>query len=123
MHVDANFRRLSRAALADDKLGEALHEVEFVMPVIRADALEQLDFVAARERAAQVKDEALNNLAANLGVLLGSLAGPLLATYTGLRTALLVAAGLRLLAGLAALTWASRWKRRTICCGSCSAWT
>lgn len=66
MHVDANFRRLSRAALADDKLGEALHEVEFVMPVIRADALEQLDFVAARERAAQVKDEALNNLAVYL---------------------------------------------------------
>jgi MFS family permease len=48
---------------------------------------------------------ALHNLALNLGILIGSLAGPLVSEWLGLRDALLVSAGLRLLAGL--LIWRS----------------
>jgi predicted MFS family arabinose efflux permease len=49
---------------------------------------------------------ALHNLVLNLGILLGSFAGPLVGRAVGLREALLVAAGLRLLAGLALMRWA-----------------
>lgn len=42
----------------------------------------------------------LHNIALNIGILFGSLAGPLLATQMGLREFLLLNAGLRLLAGL-----------------------
>ncbi len=42
---------------------------------------------------------AMHNLVLNLGILIGSLLGPLLAQAVGLRTALLLDAGLRLLAG------------------------
>ena len=62
MHVDPDFRRLTTAALGDKTLGHALREVETVMPVIRNAALGQLDFAAARARAAEVRDEALNRL-------------------------------------------------------------
>jgi predicted MFS family arabinose efflux permease len=43
---------------------------------------------------------ALHNLVLNLGVLAGSLASPLLDGWIGLRAALLLAAALRLLAGV-----------------------
>ncbi len=49
---------------------------------------------------------ALHNLALNLGILIGSLLGPLLGDWMGLREALLLSAGLRLLAGLFLLLWA-----------------
>jgi L-lactate dehydrogenase complex protein LldF len=62
MRVDPAFHDLSKRALGDAKLSDALREVEVVMPVIRAAALEQLDFPAARERAAAIRDEALGHL-------------------------------------------------------------
>lgn len=43
---------------------------------------------------------ALHNLVMNIGVLAGSLTGPLLAEVAGLQEALLIAAGLRLKAGI-----------------------
>jgi MFS family permease len=43
---------------------------------------------------------ALHNIALNLGILVGSLFGPMLAGWAGLRPALLVAAGLRVLSGV-----------------------
>jgi len=49
---------------------------------------------------------ALHNLSLNLGILLGSLAGPLLAARLGLRDAMLVSAGLRFFAGLLFVLWA-----------------
>ena len=67
MHVDPAFPKLSGRALADAKLGDALREVEVVMPVIRREALGQLDFEAARRRAAEIKDEALGRLDYYLG--------------------------------------------------------
>ena len=48
---------------------------------------------------------ALHNLALNLGILLGSLAGPLLSAKMGLRDAMLVSAGLRFAAGLLFILW------------------
>jgi MFS family permease len=48
---------------------------------------------------------ALHNLIMNLGILAGSLAGPWMADWLGLRQAILVSAGLRLLAGLLLLWW------------------
>ena len=49
---------------------------------------------------------AFHNLALNLGILGGSLAGPLLAGWTGLRPAMLGVASLRLLAGILLAIWA-----------------
>jgi len=49
---------------------------------------------------------ALHNLALNLGILIGSLLGPLLGDWMGLREAMLLSAGLRLLAGLFLWLWA-----------------
>ena len=49
---------------------------------------------------------ALHNLSLNLGILLGSMAGPLLAARLGLRDAMLVSAGLRFFAGLLFVLWA-----------------
>jgi MFS family permease len=49
---------------------------------------------------------AIHNLALNLGILGGSLAGPLLDDWLGLRPAMLVVAGLRLLAGVLLAVWA-----------------
>jgi predicted MFS family arabinose efflux permease len=49
---------------------------------------------------------ALHNLALNVGILAGSLVGPLLGEWMGLREALLLSAGLRLLGGLLLLLWA-----------------
>lgn len=43
---------------------------------------------------------ALHNVALNLGMLLGSLSGPALSSWIGLRPALLASAGLRLLSGI-----------------------
>jgi predicted MFS family arabinose efflux permease len=49
---------------------------------------------------------ALHNLALNLGILIGSLAGPLLAEWIGLRDALWVASALRILGGVLLFLWA-----------------
>ena len=49
---------------------------------------------------------AFHNLALNLGILSGSLAGPLLSEWVGLRPALFVVVGLRLLAGVLLAAWA-----------------
>ena len=54
------------------------------------------------ERSASM---ALHNLVLNFGVLTGSLSGPLLAEVAGLQEALLIAAGLRLLAGILLKIW------------------
>jgi len=63
MHVESDFKNLSSKALQDKSLGEALDTVATVMPLIRSKALAQLDdFAAARERAREVRDEALNRL-------------------------------------------------------------
>jgi Na+/melibiose symporter-like transporter len=48
---------------------------------------------------------ALHNLAFNMGILVGSLIGPGLSSLVGLHEALLVSAGLRLLAGVAMMIW------------------
>jgi hypothetical protein len=48
---------------------------------------------------------ALHNLTLNLGILTGSLLAPLLSSAFGLREALLLTAGLRLLAGLLLMIW------------------
>jgi MFS family permease len=48
---------------------------------------------------------ALHNLVFNLGILAGSLIGPLLGDLIGLREALLVSAGLRVVAGVAMIFW------------------
>jgi MFS family permease len=55
-----------------------------------------------KERSASM---ALHNLALNLGVLAGSLAGPLLSHAVGLQEAVLIAAGLRLVAGILLKIW------------------
>jgi len=48
---------------------------------------------------------ALHNLALNMGILVGSLGGPLLAAAAGLEMALVLSAGLRLGAGLLLIVW------------------
>ncbi len=48
---------------------------------------------------------ALHNLVLNLGILIGSLLAPLFNNWLGLETAILVGAGLRLLAGLLLVVW------------------
>ena len=48
---------------------------------------------------------ALHNRVLNLGILAGSLAGPLLGNVVGLQEAVLIAAGLRLLAGIFLKIW------------------
>lgn len=48
---------------------------------------------------------ALHNLALNLGILTGSIIAPLLADSTGLPQALIIGAGLRLVAGLLMIRW------------------
>ena len=48
---------------------------------------------------------ALHNLALNLGILGGSLVGPVLGDWLGLRQALLIAAGLRILSSLLLGLW------------------
>jgi hypothetical protein len=47
----------------------------------------------------------LYNLALNLGLLVGSLGGPLIAGWFDLRTALFISFGLRTLAGLLLVRW------------------
>jgi predicted MFS family arabinose efflux permease len=49
---------------------------------------------------------ALNNMAGNIALLVGSLLGPLLADALGLREAILLSAGLRVLAGVVLVRWA-----------------
>jgi predicted MFS family arabinose efflux permease len=49
---------------------------------------------------------ALNNMAGNVALLVGSMAGPLLADAVGLREAVLLGAGLRVLAGVVLARWA-----------------
>jgi MFS family permease len=48
---------------------------------------------------------ALHNLALNIGTLAGSLSGPLLGEWMGIQPALLLGAGLRILAGLLLMVW------------------
>jgi predicted MFS family arabinose efflux permease len=48
---------------------------------------------------------ALHNLALNVGTLAGSLSGPLLGEWIGIQPALLLGAGLRILAGLLLMVW------------------
>lgn len=48
---------------------------------------------------------ALHNIALNLGILAGSLIGPLIADWLGLREAILLSSGLRFLGGLLILIW------------------
>ncbi len=62
-----------------------------------------MERVPADDRPAHM---ALHNLALNLGILLGSLGGPILAAEFGLRNGLLTAAGLRLIGGLVLSIWA-----------------
>lgn len=61
-----------------------------------------MEQVPDRDRPAHM---ALHNLALNLGILVGSLCGPLLAAVAGLGNTLLVSAGLRLLAGALLIAW------------------
>ena len=61
-----------------------------------------MERVPADDRPAHM---ALHNLALNLGILLGSLVGPLCADWLGLREALYLGAALRLLAGLLLWRW------------------
>jgi predicted MFS family arabinose efflux permease len=49
---------------------------------------------------------ALNNVAGNIALLVGSMLGPLLADALGLREAILISAALRILAGVALVRWA-----------------
>jgi predicted MFS family arabinose efflux permease len=48
---------------------------------------------------------ALHNLVLNLGILAGSLTGPVLSNWLGLQHTLLVGSGLRLVAGLLLMLW------------------
>ena len=48
---------------------------------------------------------ALHNLAMNIGILAGSLSGPLLVEQVGIPEALLIGAGLRMFAGLLLAVW------------------
>ena len=48
---------------------------------------------------------ALHNVSLNLGILIGSMLGPLLATWVGVKEVLLIAAGLRFAAGVLMLVW------------------
>jgi MFS family permease len=61
-----------------------------------------MEQVPDRDRPAHM---ALHNLALNLGILVGSLSGPLLAAVAGLANTLLLSAGLRLLAGILLIVW------------------
>jgi MFS family permease len=61
-----------------------------------------MELVPEKDRPAHM---ALHNLALNLGILVGSLAGPLMAAVAGLGMALLLSAGLRLLAGVLLIAW------------------
>jgi len=54
---------------------------------------------------ARTSGMALHNLALNLGILAGSLLGPLLSQWLGLREALYIASGLRLAAGIVIMIW------------------
>ena len=49
---------------------------------------------------------ALNNVALNAALLIGSILGPLLADSVGLREAILISAALRVLAGVVLARWA-----------------
>lgn len=62
-----------------------------------------MERVPADDRPAHM---ALHNLALNLGILLGSLGGPILAAEIGLRNDLFTAAGLRLIGAIVLSIWA-----------------
>jgi len=61
-----------------------------------------MEVVPEKERAAGM---AFHNLALNLGILVGSLAAPILADVVGIQEGLLLGAGLRLLAGVLMVLW------------------
>ena len=65
-------------------------------------ALDLLERIPEDDRPAHL---AWYNLVLNASVLVGTLAGPLIAGWTGLVTALIIIGGLRFLAGLAILKW------------------
>jgi predicted MFS family arabinose efflux permease len=62
-----------------------------------------MERVSPDERAASM---ALHNLVLNLGILAGSLSGPLLGDWLGIPSALLLAGGLRVFAGFLLWLWA-----------------
>ena len=61
-----------------------------------------LEIIPAHQRPAHL---ALYNLALNLATLSGTMLGPYMAGWVGLREALLIVAGLRLVSGLALARW------------------
>jgi MFS family permease len=63
-----------------------------------------MDRVPADDRPAHM---ALHNVTLNLAILLGSFSGPIIADYVGLRGAILIGAGLRIVAGLV-IGWIGR---------------
>lgn len=76
----------------------------FVWGVLGAATVSRLmDWAPQEERAGYM---ALHNLTLNLGILFGSLTGPLLGDWLGIPTALLVSAGLRAAAALLLHVWA-----------------
>lgn len=72
--------------------------------VVSASLINRLmEVVPEQKRAAGMS---FHNLVLNLGILAGSLAGPLLGDMMGIQGALILSAGLRLLAGLLMIFWA-----------------
>jgi predicted MFS family arabinose efflux permease len=61
-----------------------------------------MEVVPEQERAAGM---AFHNLALNLGILVGSLAGPVMGEWIGYQEGLILGAGLRFLAGLLMIFW------------------
>ena len=61
-----------------------------------------MEVVPEGERPAYM---ALHNLALNLGILLGSLSGPVLGEWISLQQVVLIGAGLRFLAGVLLAIW------------------
>ncbi len=71
--------------------------------VVSASLINRLmEVIPEQQRAAGMS---FHNLALNLGILAGSLAGPILGHILGIQGALILTAGLRLLAGLLMILW------------------
>ena len=71
--------------------------------VVSASLINRLmEVVPEQQRAAGMS---FHNLVLNLGILLGSLAGPFMGDHLGIQEALILTGGLRLLAGLLMIFW------------------